>query len=146
MKDFVEKHATQLIEIEEMLEETLTDTWDSNSDLISLFIQPYEQTKVVDLIRTENKLYNKVTMAFAALCDEVAFLQETVSVHFFQHHLITITLSHNLTITQSRNHTITLSHNLTISQSHNHNHIISQSHNHTITQSHNHTITLSHTV
>jgi len=83
MKEFVEKHATQLIEIEEMLDETLTDAWDFHSDLISLSIQPYEQTTVVDLIRTDNKLYNKVTMAFAALCDEVSFLREVALKKFY---------------------------------------------------------------
>jgi WASH complex subunit 7 len=83
MKEFVEKHASQLIEIKEMLEETLTDTWDSHSDLIALWFQPYEQTNVVELIRTENKLYNKVTMVFASLCNEVAILQEIVSGSLF---------------------------------------------------------------
>ena len=41
-------------------------------------VQPYEQTNLVELINTENKLLNKIILVFSALCKESKALVEQV--------------------------------------------------------------------
>jgi WASH complex subunit 7 len=82
MAGFVEAHANQLQKIEEALDETLSENWDPITDPVNLSLQPYEQTNILELIRTDNKVFNKVIIIFSALIQEVAELKETVSIHF----------------------------------------------------------------
>jgi WASH complex subunit 7 len=80
---FVDEHSRQLHEFEEALDDSLAEVGDLNADPIALNIQPYEQTNVVQLVRTDNKVFNKVIITFAALCVEMQHLKDVVSiVHF----------------------------------------------------------------
>ncbi len=79
MKEFVEKHAEKLYDIEQTLDETLGAEWDADSDQIGLFMQPYEQVSMLELISTRNTLFNKVMVVFASLCEEINVLKEQVS-------------------------------------------------------------------
>eukprot|EP01088_Endostelium_zonatum_P014541 TRINITY_DN3239_c0_g1_i1.p1 TRINITY_DN3239_c0_g1~~TRINITY_DN3239_c0_g1_i1.p1 ORF type:complete len:1217 (-),score=305.58 TRINITY_DN3239_c0_g1_i1:81-3731(-) len=75
MRKFVEDHAKQLKDIEEALDESLSEAWDSTVDPIGLDIQPYEQTKILELIKTDNKLFDKVLIVFVSLCAEMRKLE-----------------------------------------------------------------------
>jgi WASH complex subunit 7 len=79
LTDFVSKYGNQLHEIETSLDETLSEVWDAMEDPVGLNAQPYEQTTVLQLVRTDNKLFNKVTLIFASLCLEMKHLTEHVS-------------------------------------------------------------------
>lgn len=78
MKEFVEKHAEKLYDIEQTLDETLGAEWEADSDQIGLFMQPYEQVSMIELISTRNTLFNKVMVVFASLCEEINVLKEQV--------------------------------------------------------------------
>jgi hypothetical protein len=54
------------------------DVWDATVDPIAFDLAPYEQTHILKLINTDNKIYNKVTLVFAALCQEMQSLKEAV--------------------------------------------------------------------
>jgi len=83
MKDFVDRHALELHKIEEALDESMTVGWDLNFDPIALDLTPYEQTNILDLVKTKSKPLSKVTTVFASLCLEVDFLTEQAENTFF---------------------------------------------------------------
>lgn len=66
----------ELQKIEEALGETMTFGWDLNSDPITLDLTPYEQTNMLELIKTKSKPVNKITTVFATLCQELYLLNE----------------------------------------------------------------------
>lgn len=80
MKAFVQKHAAELQKIEEALGETMTFGWDANSDPISLDLTPYEQTNMLELVKTKSKPVSKFTTVFATLCQELNTLNEQVDI------------------------------------------------------------------
>ncbi|XP_068718075.1 WASH complex subunit 4-like [Montipora capricornis] len=80
---FLEEYASQLKGIEDALDDTVGDSWDFTLDPIALQILPYEQSKLLELIKTDNKVLNKVVMVFAALCREMDQLKyEAVTKYF----------------------------------------------------------------
>ncbi|KAL6052161.1 WASH complex subunit 4 [Balamuthia mandrillaris] len=76
LQGFVKDFAGQLKAIETALEESLSEVWDSTVDPIALSLQPYEQTRIFELIKTDNKLFNKMMIVFASLCVEMRTLSE----------------------------------------------------------------------
>ena len=52
-----------------------SDAWEFHTDPVALDILPYEQVPLVDLIRSDNKFFNKTVMAFAALCEEAPYIE-----------------------------------------------------------------------
>ncbi|KAK3730652.1 hypothetical protein QZH41_008272, partial [Actinostola sp. cb2023] len=56
---FDEGSAYQLSAIEKALDDTVGDTWNLTLDPISLQVLPYEQTKLLELIKTDNKAVTK---------------------------------------------------------------------------------------
>jgi len=50
---------------------------------VALSFQPYEQTKILELVKTDNKLFNKIIIVFASLCVEMRKLKEEVRNIFF---------------------------------------------------------------
>ena len=60
-----------------------SDAWDFATDPVALDIQPYEQVPLVDLIHTDNKFFNKIIMAFAALCDEASEMERHARETFY---------------------------------------------------------------
>ena len=78
MKEFTEKYATQLEDIENALDESLSEAWDYTVDPIALSFRPYEQTNIIQLIKSDNKVFNKVMLVYSALCSEVNQLRQTV--------------------------------------------------------------------
>lgn len=79
MKDFIKKYATDLQTLTNALDESLNNVWDATVDPIGLSFAPYEQTNVVQLIHTDNKVFNKIMMIFVSLSSEMTFLKETVT-------------------------------------------------------------------
>jgi len=100
MRRFVEEHSKQLKDIEEALDESLSEAWDSTVDPIGLDIQPYEQTKILDLIKTDNKLFDKVLIVFVSLCSEMKKLEHEAREKYYAPLLIfgeEINSAHQLT-------------------------------------------------
>lgn len=71
-------YARQLRDYEENLDETLSEVWDSNSDPVSLSILPYEQSEIIHLAKTDNKIFSKVISVFGTLCNQIRLLREAV--------------------------------------------------------------------
>eukprot|EP00057_Strongylocentrotus_purpuratus_P007399 XP_011661873.1 PREDICTED: WASH complex subunit 7 [Strongylocentrotus purpuratus] len=80
---FLEEYATQLKGIEDALDESVGDVWDFTLDPISLQYLPCEQTSLLDLIKTDNKIFNKVITVFASLCCEVEQLKYEAQHKFY---------------------------------------------------------------
>jgi WASH complex subunit 7 len=78
METFVQDFASQLRIIEETLDESLSDVWDSTVDPVGLSFEPYEQTKLVELTKSDNKLFNKILIVFASLSSEMKRLTDEV--------------------------------------------------------------------
>lgn len=80
---FVSKYATHLHDLEDALEEALSEARDFNYDPIAINITPYEQTTILQLVRTDNKILNKVMIVFSALSLEISKLNQIVSISAF---------------------------------------------------------------
>ncbi len=78
MKTFVKRYAKQIEDIEYALEESLSEVWDSQVDPLTLSVKPYEQTSLLHLIKTDNKVFNKILLVFSSLCSEIQQLKEIV--------------------------------------------------------------------
>uniref|UniRef100_A0A3B3TAL3 WASH complex subunit 4 n=1 Tax=Paramormyrops kingsleyae TaxID=1676925 RepID=A0A3B3TAL3_9TELE len=72
---FLEDYTSQLKGIEDALDDSIGDVWDFTLDPIALKLLPYEQSSLLELIKTENKVLNKVITVYAALCSEVKKLK-----------------------------------------------------------------------
>uniref|UniRef100_A0A2K6FER0 WASH complex subunit 4 N-terminal domain-containing protein n=1 Tax=Propithecus coquereli TaxID=379532 RepID=A0A2K6FER0_PROCO len=55
---FLEEYTSQLRRIEDALDDSIGDVWDFNLDPIALKLLPYEQSSLLELIKTENKVRN----------------------------------------------------------------------------------------
>ncbi|XP_070557659.1 WASH complex subunit 4-like isoform X2 [Ptychodera flava] len=80
---FLEDYATQLKEIENALDDSIGDAWDLTLDPIALQFLPYEQTSLLDLIKTDNKVLNKVITVLASLCCETDNLKHEAETKFY---------------------------------------------------------------
>ncbi|KAI0213688.1 WASH complex subunit 4 [Lamellibrachia satsuma] len=80
---FLNEYASQLKEIEGALGESIGDAWDSTLDPVSLEFTPYEQTTLLQLVRTDNKVLNKVVAVLATLCAECDFLKYEAENKFY---------------------------------------------------------------
>jgi hypothetical protein len=76
----------------------------------ALQLTPYEQANALDLVRTENKVFNKTVIVFVALCNEieglkkeVRALRDTAHTHARAH-----THTHTHTDTHERRNAVTL--------------------------------------
>eukprot|EP01126_Amoeba_proteus_P057917 TRINITY_DN7419_c0_g2_i2.p1 TRINITY_DN7419_c0_g2~~TRINITY_DN7419_c0_g2_i2.p1 ORF type:complete len:303 (-),score=46.94 TRINITY_DN7419_c0_g2_i2:1213-2121(-) len=83
MKQFVEQHREELRKIETALDNTMTDGWDLDLDPIFIDMSPYEQTSMLDLIRTKSKPVTKVTVVLATLCQEIEMLCDTAKRDYY---------------------------------------------------------------
>ncbi len=81
LETFVQDFSSQLRTIEEAIDETLSDVWDPTVDPISLSLQPHEQAKFFELVKTDNKLFNKIILVFTSLCTEMKKLADEVRCH-----------------------------------------------------------------
>ena len=79
LKHFVHDHDAQLRAIEHALTDALATPGDAALDPIALDATPYEQTNLLELVRTDNRLFNKVLKVFAWLMDEATLLERIVS-------------------------------------------------------------------
>uniref|UniRef100_A0A8C4QNR8 WASH complex subunit 4 n=1 Tax=Eptatretus burgeri TaxID=7764 RepID=A0A8C4QNR8_EPTBU len=80
---FLEEYVSQLNGVEDALDCAVGDSWDFTLDPISLQFLPYEQTTVLDIISTDNKVLNKVVTVFAALCCEINKLKYEAETKFY---------------------------------------------------------------
>ncbi|KAK3584050.1 hypothetical protein CHS0354_031097 [Potamilus streckersoni] len=80
---FLEDYATQLKEIEDALGDSVGDSWDMTLDTIALQLAPYEQTTLLQLIKTDNKIFNKIITVLASLCSEMQHLKHEADTKFF---------------------------------------------------------------
>lgn len=82
-KSFLEVYAGHLLDIEDALDESLGDAWDFHLDPIALQLTPHEHTELLDLVKTDNKVFNKVISVFLALCRELSALKEEAVSEFY---------------------------------------------------------------
>lgn len=80
---FLQDFTAQLGAIEEALDDSLGDVWDFNLDPIALTLLPQEQSSLLELIKTDNKVLNKVITVYAALCTEVKKLKHEAETKFY---------------------------------------------------------------
>ncbi|KAK3526209.1 hypothetical protein QTP70_017756, partial [Hemibagrus guttatus] len=80
---FLEDYTSQLKAIEEALDDSIGDVWDFTLDPIALKLLPHEQSSLLELIKTENKVLNKVITVYAALCSEVKKLKYEAETKFY---------------------------------------------------------------
>ncbi|XP_072328054.1 WASH complex subunit 4 isoform X2 [Scyliorhinus torazame] len=104
---FLEEYTNQLKGIEDALDDSVGDVWDFTLDPIALKIVgveglvvteyrgsdpiyrgssallPYEQSSLLELIKTENRVLNKVITVYAALCCEVKKLKYEAETKFY---------------------------------------------------------------
>uniref|UniRef100_A0A8C5MSK7 WASH complex subunit 4 n=1 Tax=Leptobrachium leishanense TaxID=445787 RepID=A0A8C5MSK7_9ANUR len=80
---FLEEYTSQLRRIENALDDSIGDVWDFNLDPIALKLVPYEQSSLLELIKTENKVLNKVITVYAALCCEIKKLKYEAETKFY---------------------------------------------------------------
>ncbi|XP_056000960.1 WASH complex subunit 4-like isoform X5 [Ostrea edulis] len=80
---FMEEYATQLREIEDALDDSIGESWDFTLDPIALQLLPYEQTSLLQLIKTDNKIFNKIITVLASLCSEMSSLKHEAENKFF---------------------------------------------------------------
>ncbi|XP_076775882.1 WASH complex subunit 4 isoform X1 [Arvicanthis niloticus] len=80
---FLEEYTSQLRRIEDALDDLIGDVWDFNLDPIELKLLPYEQSSLLELIKTENKVLNKVITVYAALCCEIKKLKYEAETKFY---------------------------------------------------------------
>ncbi|XP_051918259.1 WASH complex subunit 4 [Hippocampus zosterae] len=80
---FLEEYTTQLRGIEEALDDSIGDVWDFTLDPIALKLLPHEQSSLLELIKTDNKVLNKVITVYAALCSEVKNLKYEAENKFY---------------------------------------------------------------
>ncbi|XP_053318537.1 WASH complex subunit 4 isoform X2 [Spea bombifrons] len=80
---FLEEYSSQLRRIEDALDDSIGDVWDFSLDPIALKLVPYEQSTLLELIRTENKVLNKVITVYAALCCEIKKLKYEAESKFY---------------------------------------------------------------
>ncbi|XP_066561354.1 WASH complex subunit 4 [Amia ocellicauda] len=80
---FLEEYTLQLKGIEDALDESIGDVWDFTLDPIALKLLPYEQSSLLELIKTENKVLNKVITVYAALCCEIKKLKYEAETKFY---------------------------------------------------------------
>ncbi|XP_032078057.1 WASH complex subunit 4 [Thamnophis elegans] len=80
---FLEAYTSQLKRIEDALDDSIGDVWDFNLDPIALNLLPYEQSSLLELIKTENKVLNKVITVYAALCCEIKKLKHEAETKFY---------------------------------------------------------------
>ncbi|GFT12835.1 WASH complex subunit 4 [Nephila pilipes] len=80
---FLEGYSNQLKAIEHALDDTLNDVWRFDLDPVSFMLIPKEQTTILDLISTDNKVLNKIISVFASLCCEVDDLSNEARTKYF---------------------------------------------------------------
>uniref|UniRef100_A0A4W3I8L6 WASH complex subunit 4 n=1 Tax=Callorhinchus milii TaxID=7868 RepID=A0A4W3I8L6_CALMI len=80
---FLEEYTNQLKGIEDALDDSVGDVWDFTLDPIALKLLPYEQSSLLELIKTENKVLNKVITVYAALCSEIKKLKYEAETKFY---------------------------------------------------------------
>ena len=83
VENFLKEYGKQLRSIEEALRETISEVWNPQMDPIALKLVPYEQTNILELVKTENTAFNKVLLVFASLCKETTTLIKTVWFRMF---------------------------------------------------------------
>lgn len=80
---FLEEYALKIQNIETKLHHTISDSWDMSIDPLTLQSSPYEHSTLVQLIDTDNKILNKVLIAFAACCAEIRLLENEAKSKYY---------------------------------------------------------------
>ncbi|XP_049805094.1 WASH complex subunit 4 [Schistocerca nitens] len=80
---FLEDYGNQLKGIEAALAESICSTLDCRTDPVGIKLSPHENTSLLQIIDTDNKVLNKVVTVFASLCKEVRCLQADASDKYY---------------------------------------------------------------
>lgn len=77
---FIGEYDDQLREIRDAIDETLTESWDSQKEPFTMDLEPYEGTAITELAKTENKTLSQIVEVFTSLCEEMRSLTVEVCV------------------------------------------------------------------
>ncbi|EAL65754.1 hypothetical protein DDB_G0283355 [Dictyostelium discoideum AX4] len=83
LNQFAVDYAQQIWKIEEALDETLNEVWDINIDPVSIYNKPHEQLDLIELVKTDHKIFNKVILVFSSICNQTRILKETAESKFY---------------------------------------------------------------
>ena len=73
-QNFLKIYSKSLYNLEDILNRFPSNQFNFDFDPINLEALPYEQASLLQLIKTDNKVLNKIVTVFAALCCEMDFL------------------------------------------------------------------------
>lgn len=83
-EEFVEQNWIQFRELEEALEQTLSESAHPLTDPIVLDLAPKESTTLIDLVKTDNKLFDKTILMFSSLIVEMKKLAHLAATRYTQ--------------------------------------------------------------
>ncbi|EDM17083.1 similar to CG13957-PA (predicted), isoform CRA_b [Rattus norvegicus] len=95
---FLEEYTSQLRRIEDALDDLVGDVWDFNLDPIALKLLPYEQSSLLELIKTENKtMYEHLGELLTVLLtlDEIIDNHVTLKDHWTMYKRLLKSVHHN---------------------------------------------------
>uniref|UniRef100_A0A671RBT2 WASH complex subunit 7-like n=1 Tax=Sinocyclocheilus anshuiensis TaxID=1608454 RepID=A0A671RBT2_9TELE len=83
---FLEEYTAQLQGIEEALDDSIGDVWDFTLDPIALKLLPYEQSSLLELIKTDNKklVYYEFTLSDTSMVEGESQIQMGRFISFLQ--------------------------------------------------------------
>ena len=73
----------KLGDIREALSETLSEAMDSENDIVTLSLEPFDTAHIATLIKTENGVFNKVMVVFAVLVGEMQKLKHIAETKYY---------------------------------------------------------------
>eukprot|EP00051_Salpingoeca_urceolata_P019308 m.280544 g.280544 ORF g.280544 m.280544 type:complete len:1394 (+) comp19399_c4_seq16:109-4290(+) len=82
-RTFLEEYATHLVDIEDALDDSLGEAWDFHLDPVVVEPAARETASALELIRTDNKVFNKVIVALLTLCEEMDSLTHEAETTFY---------------------------------------------------------------
>ncbi|KAF4800311.1 WASH complex subunit 4 [Turdus rufiventris] len=95
---FLEEYTSQLKRIEDALDDSVGDVWDFSLDPIALKLLPYEQSSLLELIKTENKaMYEHLGELLTILItlDEIIDNHATLKDHWTMYKRLLKSVHHN---------------------------------------------------
>mmetsp|Transcript_35230 Transcript_35230/g.48134 ORF Transcript_35230/g.48134 Transcript_35230/m.48134 type:complete len:1177 (-) Transcript_35230:275-3805(-) len=88
MGEFTMEFATKLREMEEALDASLVEVWDPLCDPVELMTSAYERANLLDLVKTDNKVFMKIVLVFSSLVLEMKKLRSVSQKRFYSPFLI----------------------------------------------------------
>ena len=83
LHDFLRQYTTQLRDVEEAVEETFSDSWDSEWDPLEIQFRPLSNVKLSDVFDPTKEEIDRIFLAFGYLMEEAAALRDEATQSFY---------------------------------------------------------------